>query len=120
MLRQEQVAFDHFYHGATAWAGFRHGPLVVLSNLAAALMWTAIASFLFGSGMTAWQVALLSPAFAIAAFVFYVFYGVLFSMRAAVVANQRMWSVTKAVFAGVLRVIGILPILSGIGDMKGL
>ena len=80
MLRQEQVVFDRFHHGATAWAGLRHGALVVLTNPAAALMWAAISSFLFGSGMAAWQVAALSPVFAIAAFMVYGFYGVLFSM----------------------------------------
>jgi len=120
VLSQEQVAFDHFHHAATAWAGFRHGALVVLTNPAAALMWTAIASFLFGSGMTAWQVAGLSPVFAIAAFMVYGSYGVLFSMRAAIAANQRMWRVTEAVFAGVFGVIGASLILSGIGDVKGL
>lgn len=120
VLRQEQVAFDRFHHGATAWAGFRYGALVVLTNPAAALMWAAIASFLFGSGLTAWQVAGLSPLFSIAAFMVYGFYGVLLSMRAAVAANQRIWRVTEAVFAGVFGVIGVSLLLSGIGDMKGL
>mgnify|MGYP001802175546 FL=1 len=83
-------------------------------------MWTAIASLLFGSGLTAWQMAALSPVFSFAAFVVYGFYGVLFSMRAAVAANQRIWRVTEAVLAGVFGVIGVSLILSGVGDMKGL
>ncbi|WVX51588.1 Threonine efflux protein (plasmid) [Roseobacter fucihabitans] len=120
VLRQEQVAFDHFHHGAKAWVCFRHGALVVLTNPAAALMWAAIATFLFGSGLTAWQVAGLSPVFSIAAFMVYGFYGILFSMRAAVAANQRIWCVTEVVFAGVFGVIGVSLILSGISDMKGL
>ena len=120
VLRQEQIAFDRFYHRATAWTGFRHGALVGLTNPAAALMWSAIASFLFGSGLTAWQVAGLSPVFGIAAFMVYGFYGVLFSMRAAVAANQRIWRVTEAVFAGVFGVIAVALILGGISDMKGL
>lgn len=120
VLRQEQVAFDHFHHGATTWVCFRHGALVVLTNPAAALMWAAIASFLFRSGLTAWQVAGLSPVFAIAAFMVYGFYGVLFSMRAAVAANQWTWRVTEAVFAAVFGVIGVSLILSGTVDMKGL
>ena len=120
VLCQEQVAFDRFHHGATAWSGFRHGALLVLTNPAAALMWAAIASLLFGSGLTAWQVAGLSPVFSIAAFMVYGFYGVLFSMRAAVAANQRIWRVTEAVFACVFGVTGVSLILSGISDMKGL
>ena len=83
-------------------------------------MWTAIASLLFGSGLTAWQMAALSPVFSFAAFVVYGFYGVLFSMRAAVAVNQRFLGVSEAVFAGAFGVIGVSLILSSKGDMKGL
>lgn len=65
----------------SAW---QRGLLVVLTNPKAAIMWAAVASYLFGSGLTSGQVLAFAPIGAISAFVIYGTYGVLFSTQTAV------------------------------------
>lgn len=70
-----------------AW---RRGLTVVLTNPKAVLMWAAVASFLFGAGLTDWQVLALGPVAALTALLIYGTYGVLFSSRVALGVYQKM------------------------------
>ena len=64
-------------------AAWRRGFWVVLTNPKALLMWSAVGTFLFGSGLTAWQVAGFGPLGAVSAALIYGAYGLVFSTGAA-------------------------------------
>ena len=67
------------------------GLLVVLTNPKAALGWAAIAAYLFGSGLGAWQVFAFAPLAALSAAVVYGGYALLFSNQRVGVLYRRFW-----------------------------
>ncbi len=100
------------------WASWRRGLLVVLTNPKVALGWTAIASFLFGSGLSALQVAAFAPLAAASAMLIYGGYGFLFSTGVAVRIYRRFFRIVEATFGVLFGVMGTSLILAGARDLR--
>ncbi|MET3600532.1 LysE family translocator [Martelella mangrovi] len=86
-----------------AW---RHGILVLLTNPKAALMWAAVASFLFGHGLNAWYVLAFGPMGALSGLVIYGTYAWLFSTGAAMRGYTRFARWFEGVFAAAFGLMG--------------
>ena len=98
---------------------FRSGLVIVVTNPTGALMWAAVTSFLFGSGLSKWQVAALSPAFSVAAFLVYGGYSIVFSTGTAVATYRRFWRITETVFGGLFGALGISLIVDALRQING-
>ena len=101
--------------GGTCW---RRGLLVILTNPKAALMWAAVATFLFGAGLATWQVALFGPVGALSGFAIYGTYAVLFSTRAAGSFYRRFARGVESVFGAAFGAFGVKLILDGIRTLR--
>jgi threonine/homoserine/homoserine lactone efflux protein len=100
--------------GIAAW---RRGVFVVLTNPKAALMWSAIASFLYGSGFGSVEVLLFGPFTFVSASVIYGTYGLLFSSGFAMSAYARFARWFEAAFAAVFGTLGAILLIDGIRDL---
>lgn len=100
------------------WASWRRGLFVVMSNPKAALGWAAIASFMFGAGLTVLQVAAFAPLAALSAIMVYGGYALLFSTGTAVRTYQRFWRGVELVFGGVFGAMGASLLLAGVRDLR--
>ena len=89
----------------TPRASWWRGMLVVLTNPKALLMWSAVATFLFGSGLSAWQVAGFGSVGAVSAALIYGAYALLFSSG---VASRAYARAARAVEAGTGAAFGAL------------
>ncbi|UXN72252.1 LysE family transporter [Devosia sp. A8/3-2] len=70
-------------------AAWRRGFVVVMTNPKAALMWSAIATFLLGAGLSRWEVLAFGPIVAITALTIYGTYALLFSTGMATSVYDR-------------------------------
>lgn len=104
--------------GLTAFAAWRRGFFVVMTNPKAALMWSAIASFLYGSGLGATEVLLFGPITATSATLIYGTYGLLFSSGFALAAYARFARWIEGAFAAVFGTLGAILVLDGIADLQ--
>jgi len=98
-----------------AW---RRGVLVLLTNPKAALMWAAVASYLFGQGLSAWHVLMFGPMGALSGFAIYGTYAYLFSTGVAVRAYGKFARFFEGVFAVTFGAMGASLIGSGLRDIK--
>lgn len=98
-----------------AW---RRGVLVLLTNPKAALMWAAVASFLFGQGLNAWHVLAFGPMGALSGLVIYGTYAWLFSTGAAMRGYTRFARWFEGVFAAAFGVMGVSLIWAGLRDAR--
>ena len=101
------------------FAAWRRGFVVVMTNPKAALMWSAIATFLFGAGLTQWQVLAFGPVVAISALAIYGTYGMLFSTGMAMSVYDRFARAIQAVFGVAFGALGGALVWSGIRDLRG-
>lgn len=99
-----------------AW---RRGVLVVLTNPKAALMWAAVASFLFGQGLSAWHVLAFGPMGALSGLVIYGTYALLFSTGLAVRGYTRFYRWFDGVFAAAFGAMGASLLWAGIREARG-
>ena len=97
-------------------AAWRRGLLVVITNPKAALMWSAVGAFLFGSGLTGWQVAAFGPFAAISAVLIYGTYGLLFSSGLAARTYARISRWIEAALGSVFAALGGTLLLNGLRD----
>ena len=114
----EKVHVDNVGQAASEVACWSRGLLVVLTNPKAALGWAAIASFMFGSGLSAMQVAAFAPIATASALLIYGGYGILFSTGTAVRTYQRFWRIVEAIFGGFFGVMGASLIVAGARDLR--
>jgi threonine/homoserine/homoserine lactone efflux protein len=98
-----------------AW---RRGVLVLLTNPKAALMWAAVASFLFGQGLTAWHVLAFGPMGALSGLVIYGAYAWLFSTGAAMRGYTRFSRWFGGIFAMAFGTMGASLIWSGLSEAR--
>ena len=98
-----------------AW---RRGVLVVLTNPKAALMWAAVASFLFGQGLSAWHVLLFGPLGALSGLIIYGTYAWLFSTGVAVRGYTRFARWFEGVFAMAFGAMGASLIWAGAREAR--
>jgi len=102
---------------STDLANWRLGLLVVLSNPKAGLMWIAIASFLFGQGLSAGEVLAFAPVGALSAFLIYGCYAVLFSTNAITRVYQKFQRAFEAAFAAAFGAMGAALMMSGLREV---
>ncbi len=95
------------------------GLLVVMTNPKVALGWAAIASFLFGSGLSTWQVAAFAPLASLSAIGVYGGYAFLLSTGGAVQTYRRFWRIIEAVFGSLFSAMGASLVIAGIRDVRG-
>ena len=102
----------------TNLAAWRRGFFVVMTNPKAALMWSAIATFLFGAGLSQWQVLAFGPVVAISALGIYGTYGLLFSTGMAMGVYDRFAAVIQGVFGMAFGALGGALVWSGLRDWR--
>jgi len=102
----------------SAFAAWRRGFLVVMTNPKAALMWIAIATFLFGSGLGNGHVPAFGPVVAVSALVIYGGYGLLFSTPLATRTYNRFWRWIGAAFGAAFSGLGLTLLTSGLRDLR--
>jgi threonine efflux protein len=98
-----------------AW---RRGFFVVMTNPKAALMWSAVATFLFGAGLSSAQVLAFGPVVAISAMTIYGAYGLLFSTGIAMRAYTRFWRAIEAAFGLAFGALGATLLVWGMRDLR--
>lgn len=96
---------------AQAW---RRGLLVCLSNPKAALMWGAVATFMFGAGMSTDEVLCLAPLGFTSALLVYGAYSILFSTARARSAFRRFVRPIEFLFGAAFGALGGVLLASGI------
>ena len=101
-----------------AWASFRHGLFVVLTNPKALLMWTAVGTFLFGSGLSTLQVALFGPVGMASALVIYGTYGVVFSTGFAGALYARFARGVEALLGAAFGALGGRLVWDGVRELR--
>ena len=99
-------------------AAWRRGFFVVMTNPKALLMWLALATFLFGTGLNPGQVLLFGPVVALSATLIYGFYGVMFSTGLASRGYARFWRWIEAAFGTAFSALGLTLIISGLRDLR--
>lgn len=102
----------------SAFAAWRRGLLVVLTNPKAALMWTAVATFLFGSGLTAAQVVGFGPVAFVSASLIYGSYGLLFSTGPAMRGYARFARGVESVFGAAFGLLGAKLLHDGFRELR--
>ena len=100
---------------AIAW---RRGILVLLTNPKAALMWAAVASFLFGQGLSAWHVLAFGPMGALSGSIIYGTYACLFSTRIAIGGYSRFSRWFEGIFAATFGAMGVSLIWAGVREAR--
>jgi len=99
-------------------AAWRRGLLVVLTNPKAALMWSAIATFLFGAGLPMLAVLAFGPLVAITATLIYGGYGLLFSSQLAGRIYERFARAIEFVFGAAFGALGGVLVLAGVRALR--
>ncbi len=97
---------------------YLRGFLVLLTNPKAVMMWAAVATFLFGAGLTAPQVLAFGPVGAISGFVIYGFYAVVFSTGIASRSYQRFARWFETVFAAAFGGLGGKLLFDGLRELR--
>ncbi|MFN0263100.1 LysE family translocator [Tepidamorphus sp. 3E244] len=98
-----------------AW---RRGALVVLTNPKAALMWAAVAAFLFGHGLDPLQVLAFAPVGSLSALAVYGAYALLFSSGLATRAYARAARWFEALFGAVFGALGATLLADGVRSLR--
>jgi threonine/homoserine/homoserine lactone efflux protein len=88
-----------------------------MTNPKSALMWSAVASFLYGSGFDSLAVLLFGPFTFCSASLIYGTYGLLFSSGLAMSAYARFARWFEAAFAAVFGTLGAILLIDGIRDL---
>lgn len=109
------ISDERAYTGMASW---RKGLLVVITNPKAALMWSAVATFLFGSGLDTWQVALFGPIGAVSGLVIYGCYAVLFSTTMANSFYKRFSCWFESVFSAAFALLGGKLLFDGLRALR--
>lgn len=99
----------------TAW---RRGLVVIMTNPKAALFWSAMATFLLGSGASKIEALAFGPVAAVTAVVIYGMFALAFSTRAALGVYARFAQAIQAAFGALFGALGGTLILAGIKDVR--
>ncbi|WP_299775921.1 LysE family translocator [uncultured Tateyamaria sp.] len=110
--------FTHDTRPLNDGQAWRRGILVLLTNPKAALMWAAVASFLFGQGMSAWHVLAFGPMGALSGLVIYGIYAWLFSTSLAMHGYTRFARWFEGVFAGAFGLMGASLLWAGMREAR--
>ncbi|MEF2071653.1 LysE family translocator [Consotaella aegiceratis] len=102
----------------TAAAAWRRGFLVVMTNPKAALMWCAVAMFLFGLGLTSTQVLAFGPVGALSALTIYGLYAFLFSTEVATRLYGRFARGVEALMGAAFGAFGLVLLGAGVRELR--
>ena len=102
----------------TGFLAWRRGLVVVMTNPKAALMWSAVATFLFGHGLSSLQVLAFGPPAAASALAIYGGYALLFSTGAATRVYRSSGRWFEATFGLIFGGLGLSLIYSAIQDLR--
>lgn len=117
-LRGTEAALRRETVPLSAFAAWRRGFFVVMTNPKALLMWLAIATFLFGTGLGAVEVLLFGPVAALSAGFIYGAYGLLFSSGPASRSYARFWRWIETGFGTAFAALGLTLVVSGLRDLR--
>jgi threonine/homoserine/homoserine lactone efflux protein len=98
-------------------AAWRRGLLVNLTNPKSAMFWAALTTFMFGSGLSTWQVLAFAPIGFCSALAVYGTYSLLFSREAIRALYQRFTRALDAAFGAVFGFLGAGLIWDGANDV---
>ncbi|MEO0637079.1 MAG: LysE family transporter [Pseudomonadota bacterium] len=96
----------------------RRGLAVILTNPKAALMWSAVATYLYGAGLSPVQVLAFGPLAAVTALLIYGTYGLLFSSQVAVSGYARFARWFEAAFGLAFAALGGRLLLDGVRAIR--
>ena len=99
-------------------SNWQTGVLVVVTNPKAALMWIAMATFIFAGGGTWFHVLLFGPLGALSALAVYGLYAWLFSTHIAVRGYQKFSRVFEYSFASLFGLFGGKLLWDGLGELR--
>ncbi len=102
----------------TGFGAWRLGILVVLTNPKSALMWSAIATFLYGAKLPVLAMLAFGPVVALSAMLIYGTYGVIFSSRLAGQLYERFARAIEFVFGAAFGCLGVLLIAAGVRALR--
>lgn len=114
----QSVTLNARHHGLTPARAWARGLTVVLTNPKAGLMWAAVATYLFGAGLTATQVFAFAPLGALSGLIVYGTYAWLFSTRTAGRTYARATRPFNGVFAAAFGAMGGKLIWDGLRDLR--
>lgn len=117
-LRNEPGTIRASSNALTSTQAWLRGFLVLLTNPKAVMMWAAVATFLFGAGLTAEQVLLFGPVGAISGFVIYGFYAFLFSTQVANRTYKKLSNWIEILFSASFGLLGGKLIYDGIKEIS--
>lgn len=103
----------------TRLGAWRRGFVVVMTNPKAVLMWSAIATFLFGAGLSRLEVLAFGPVVAVSALSIYGAYGLLFSTGVAMSVYERFARIIQGLFGLAFGALGGALVWSGLRDLRG-
>ncbi|MEO0618675.1 MAG: LysE family translocator [Pseudomonadota bacterium] len=112
--RSEAVTIRAADQHLSLFQAWRRGLIVILTNPKAALMWAAVAAYLFGAGLSAIEVALFGPVAMVSALLIYGTYGLLFSSGFAMRGYRRFSRAVEAMFGAVFTGLGATLMLDGV------
>lgn len=101
-----------------AGAAFRHGLLVVMTNPKSILFWSAVATFMFGAGLSGIEVLVLAPIGALTSIGVYGAYALLFSSGPARGIHGRFARAIEAIFATTFGVLGGFLVWTGLKEIR--
>ncbi|GLQ53478.1 LysE family translocator [Devosia nitrariae] len=99
-------------------AAWRRGFLVIMTNPKAALMWSAVATFLFGMELSNAEVLAFGPLAVASGVAIYGTYALLFSTGVATRVFQRFWRIIEAMFGVAFGALGTMLFFSGARDFR--
>lgn len=102
----------------TLFKAWRRGFFVVLTNPKAMLMWAAVASYLFGAGLSATQVLMFGPLGMLSSLIVYGLYAMLFSTSVAVAGYTRFSRGFEAIFSASFGALGSKLIFDGVKELR--
>lgn len=95
---------------------FLSGLLVILTNPKAALMWAAVAAFLFGAGLSGWQVAGFGPVAFVSGALIYGGWAWVFSSGFAMGSYHKFSKLIELAMGSIFGALGGSLVLSGMRD----
>ena len=116
--QNEDVAISAHREQQSAFAAWRRGLLVIMTNPKAALMWAAVGSFLFGNGLGAYEVMAFGPFAAITASLIYGTYGLLFSTGFAARTYSKFARWIELMFGAAFGALGGKLLFDGFRELK--
>ncbi|MEL7542337.1 MAG: LysE family transporter [Pseudomonadota bacterium] len=111
--RNEAVTIAPAARHLSVLQAWRRGLFVILTNPKAALMWAAVASYLFGVGLSALEVALFGPVAMVSALLIYGTYALLFSSGLAMRGYRRFARAFETAFGVLFGGLGATLMLDG-------